>query len=48
MDSLRISSVLGRLTNDSKEQINADGNVVDQGQGLVVESTLMGNGKSPM
>ena len=39
---MRISSVLGRLTNDSKEQINADGNVVDQGEGLVVESTVNG------
>lgn len=39
---VRISSVLGRLTNDSKEQINADGNVVDQGEGLVVESTVNG------
>ena len=37
-----ISSALGRLTNENKEQINGDGLVVEEGDGLVIESPVNG------
>ncbi len=37
-----ISSALGRLTNDEKLQINANGDLVESGEGLVVESSVNG------
>jgi len=40
-----LSSVVGRLTNENKQQINGTGTVVDTGQGLVVESTTNGKWK---
>ena len=40
-----ISSVLGRLTNENKEQINAAGEVVSSGQGLIVQSSTNGKWK---
>jgi len=37
-----ISSVVGRLTNEEKIQVNASGDPVNQGEGLVVESSVNG------
>ena len=37
-----ISSALGYLTNENKEQINADGQVVEDGDGLIIESPVNG------
>ena len=39
---ITISSVLGRLTNENKEQIDANENVVEQGEGLLIESPVNG------
>ena len=37
-----ISSALGRLTNENKNQINYIGNIVEQGDGLIIESPANG------
>ena len=37
-----ISSAIGRLTNENKDQINQAGEVVSDGEGLVVESSVNG------
>ena len=37
-----MSSALGRLTNENKNQINYIGNIVEQGDGLIIESPANG------
>lgn len=37
-----IFSALGRLTNENKDQIDSSGNIVDQGEGMIIESPANG------
>ena len=43
-----IFSALGRLTNENKDQIDSSGNIVDHGEGMIIESPANGKWRLPI